>query len=318
VPRLACFLDPGRDLREGIERVRHAESLGYDSAWVTHIAAREPLQVLAAYGHSTSRIGLGTGVVPIVLRHPALTAMEAATLDEAIGGRLRLGLGVSHRITVEGWYGLSLDDPIGRMREYASIVRSLWRDGRVDADGSHYTAHFGFSGGVRAPGIPLLFAALGPKMLRLAAELADGVVLWMCSPGYIREVVRPTLEEALREHGRETGGFEIVAAVPVGVTDDADAGRDAFRTHALTYTQLPFYRKAIAAGGHQEALDAADAGEPLPVTFVDAMAGIGGPEEVRATIEGYRSAGVTLPAVSPLRRHEGGAPVATTLEAAAS
>lgn len=318
MPRLACFLDPGRDLRQGIERARHAESLGYDSAWVTHIAAREPLQVLAAFGHATSRIGLGTGVVPVALRHPVLTAMEAATLDEAVGGRLRLGIGVSHRVTVEGWYGLSLDDPIGRMREYASIVRTLWRDGRVDADGKHHSAHFGFSGGLRDIGIPLLFAALAPRMLRLAAELADGVVLWMCSPGYIRDVVRPTLDEALGERGRDPGSFEVVAAVPVGITENPEAGRDAFRMHAQTYTQLPFYRKAIAAGGHQDALDAADAGEPLPVSFVDDMAGIGGSDEVRATIERYRAAGVTLPAVSPLRRHQGGAPAEATLEAAVS
>ncbi|MGH2686235.1 MAG: LLM class flavin-dependent oxidoreductase, partial [Actinomycetota bacterium] len=120
--RLACFLDPGRSLQDSVKRVRDAESLGYDSVWVTHIAAREPLQVLSAYAHGTSSIGLGTGVVPMALRHPALMAMEAATLDEISGGRLRLGIGVSHKVTIEGWYGLSLEDPIGRMREYATIV----------------------------------------------------------------------------------------------------------------------------------------------------------------------------------------------------
>src|SRR3954465_4746166 len=115
--RVAASLDPGRSLDEAVERVRLAESLGYDSAWVTHIASREPMQVLGHYGHATSRIGLGTGVVPFALRHPALLGMEAATLDEVTGGRLRLGIGVSHRVTIEGWYGLSLDDPVGRIVE---------------------------------------------------------------------------------------------------------------------------------------------------------------------------------------------------------
>ncbi len=320
MPRLACFLDPGRSLDEAVDRVRLAESLGYDSAWVTHISAREPLQVLAAYGHATDRIGLGTGVAPIALRHPVLTAMEAATLDETTGGRLRLGIGVSHRITVEGWYGLRLDDPVGRMREYATIVRTLWETGRADLDGEHYTAHFGFSGGggVKSEGIPLLFAALAPRMLRLAAELADGVVLWMCSPSYIRDVVRPILDEALAANGRDGEPFDVVAAVPAGITSNVEAARDAFRAHAFTYTQLPFYRKAIAAGGHQDALDAADAGEPLPASFVDAMAGIGDEDAVLAKVEEYRTAGVTLPALGPIRRHEGEAGLEATLSAAAS
>jgi alkanesulfonate monooxygenase SsuD/methylene tetrahydromethanopterin reductase-like flavin-dependent oxidoreductase (luciferase family) len=109
--RIAAFIAPGKRLADGVERVRVAESLGHDSVWVTHIASREPLQVLGHYAHVTERIGLATGVVPLALRHPALLAMEAATLDEIAGGRLRLGIGVSHRVTIEGWYGLSLDDP---------------------------------------------------------------------------------------------------------------------------------------------------------------------------------------------------------------
>ena len=315
--RVACFLEPGRSLQDGIERVRRAEALGYDSVWVSHIAAREPLQVLAAYASATSTIGLGTGVVPIALRHPGLLAMEAATLDEASGGRLSLGVGVSHRSIVEGWYGLSLDDPLGRMREHATVVRSLWREGSVDHEGTHVTARFSFMGLRPRPDIRLLFAALAPGMLRLAAELADGVVLWMCSPAYIREVVRPLLDENLAAHGRDPATFEVVASVPLAITENPDAARDAFRRQAMPYTQLPFYRRAIAAGGHEDALRASDAGEPLPVAFVDEMAAAGDAEALRAKIEEYRAAGVTLPAVGPLPRHEGAAGVEATLEAVA-
>ncbi|MGH2738901.1 MAG: LLM class flavin-dependent oxidoreductase [Actinomycetota bacterium] len=324
--RLAIFLDPGKSLSEAVGRVRLAESLGYDSVWVTQIASREPFQVLSHYGHHTERIGLGTGVVPIMLRHPVLTAVEAITLDETSGGRLRLGLGVSHRITVEGWYGLTLDDPIGRMREYATIVRGVFRDGQIAHEGVHYTARFRFAGRPK-PDLPILFAALSPKMLRLAAEAADGVVLWMCSPAYIRETVVPTIEEELSRHGRTLGGFEIVAAVPLGLTENPDGARDAVRRRAFPYLQLPFYRRAIAAGGYQEVIDAVDqavqsgdreaALRAIPDAFVDDMAGVGDARAIQSKLADYVDAGVTLPAVGPITRHPGGGSVDETLQAIA-
>jgi F420-dependent oxidoreductase-like protein len=318
MPPLACSLDPGRSLDQAVERVRLAESLGYDSVWVTHIAAREPLQVLSLYAQHTERIGLGTGVIPILLRHPVLLATEAATLDEVAGGRLRLGLGVSHRLTMEGWYGLPLDDPLGRMREHATVVRTLLRERTVAVEGTHHTARFSFMGyRPPRPDLPVLFGALAPGMLRLAAELADGVVLWMCSPAYVRDTVRPVLDEALAERGRSPQEFQVVAAVPVSVTDDPGAAREAFRARAFPYTQLPFYRRAIAGGGHQEALEAADARGPaaLPDAFCHDYAAIGDPEAVRAKLAEFRDAGVTLPSVGPLR-HPGGASVEDVLRAA--
>jgi len=320
--RIACSLDAGRSLEEAVERVRLAESLGYESVWTTHIARREPLQVLGHYARHTERIGLGVGVVPIVLRHPALLAMEAATLDEISGGRLRLGIGVSHKVTVEGWYGLSLDDPVGRMREYATIVRSLLRTGSSGLEGRHYTSRFSFLGYAARPDLPLLFAALGPKMLALAGELADGVVLWMTSPTYIREVVVP----ALRAHRGSLDGFEIVANVPVALGDEA-AGRGAIRGRVLPYAQLPFYRAAIAEGGHAEDLAAFDAAlgggdqqaaaRALPDSFVDDFGAVGSAERLRAKIDEYQDAGATLVNVAPATRFEGEVGLEATLEALA-
>jgi F420-dependent oxidoreductase-like protein len=316
VRRLACFLEPGRSLQQGAERAALAESLGYESVWATHTVSREPLQVLAAYAAATNTIGLGTGVVPAPIRHPITTAMEAATLDEASGGRLSLGIGISHRSLIEGWYGLTFDKPLGRMREYATIVRTLLDEGAVQLEGEHYTARFAFIGYMPRKGIRLIFAALAPGMLRLAAELADGVVLWMCSPRYIKETIRPTLDEALAKHGRDPASFDVIAAVPLALTDNLDNARDAFRRVASPYPHLPFYRRVIEEGGHADALAAADAGEPLPDAFVDTMAGVGDADALTAKIEEYRDAGVTLPAVSPLPRHEGAAGVEETLKAA--
>jgi alkanesulfonate monooxygenase SsuD/methylene tetrahydromethanopterin reductase-like flavin-dependent oxidoreductase (luciferase family) len=308
--------------------VQAAESAGYESVWVTHIAAREPLQTLSLYAHHTERIGLGTGVIPIFLRHPALLAMETATLDELSGGRVSLGIGVSHRVTIEQWYGLTLNDPVDRMREYAAIVRSIFQTGRSDVEGKHYTARFGLMGLRARPDTPLLFAALAPRMLRLAAEVADGIVLWMCSPAYIREVVRPLVDQSLAEAARDPARFDVVAAVPLSLTGDADAARDAFRARALPYVHLPFYRKAIAAGGHAEDLaafddrmgsgDASDALRGLSDSFCDDYAGIGDAAAIAAKLDEYRDAGVTLPAVSSLGRHRGSAPLEDVLEVAAT
>src|ERR1700716_736361 len=124
---VGCFVSTGRSLDAAIERVRLAESLGYEACSVTHIAGRESLTVLTAYALATSRIRVGTGVVPIYTRTPATMAQTAATVDELAGGRLTLGLGVSHRPVVEGWYGQSIDRPVAEMREYAVIVRAILR-----------------------------------------------------------------------------------------------------------------------------------------------------------------------------------------------
>jgi alkanesulfonate monooxygenase SsuD/methylene tetrahydromethanopterin reductase-like flavin-dependent oxidoreductase (luciferase family) len=324
--RLAAFLDPGRSLPEATEHVRLAERLGYESAWVSHIAGREPMQILGHYAHATERIGLGTAVVPIALRHPALLAMEAATLDEVSGGRLTLGIGISHAVTVEGWYGLRLDDPVGRMSEYSRIVRQLLTSGTSSFDGAHYVSRFAFSRYTPRPDIKILWAAMGPRMLRAAAGLADGVVLWMCSPEHIRRTIRPALESALEPRGRSFEDFDILAAAPVAMTKNVEAGRDAFRRQAFPYLNLPFYRKEVAHV-HPETLarfdermaerDVPGAMAALDDSFVDAYAGVGDAATVRAKIEDYRSAGVTLPGVGPLPRHDGGASVEETLRAAA-
>jgi F420-dependent oxidoreductase-like protein len=323
--RVAASIDPGKTLGEAVERVRLAESLGYDSVWVTHIASREPLQVLGHYGHSTSTIGLGTGVVPFALRHPALLGMEAATLDEVTGGRLQLGIGVSHKITIEGWYGLSIDDPVGRITEYTKILRSIFSTGGEPLEGEHYVSRFSLQRYSARADIPILWAAMGPRMLRAAAEHADGIVLWMCSPTHIRNTIRPAVDEALAAAGRSSDGFEIVAAVPCAVTDDVDGAREAFRRQAFMYLNLPFYRKEIEQA-HPDDLAAFDeqmgagnldaARAAMSPAFVDDFAGIGSSDAVRAKVDEYREAGVTLPSIGVLSKRAEGE-VEATLEAAA-
>src|ERR1700716_753065 len=187
---VGCFVSTGRSLDKAIERVRLAESLGYEACSVTHIAGAESLTLLTAYAMASERIRVGTGVVPIYTRTPATMAQTAATIDELSGGRMTLGLGVSHRPVVEGWHGQTIDRPVAEMREYATIVRAILR-GEDPPPGEKWRTGFHLLGVETRPRLPIYIAALSPAMLRLAGEIGDGVILWLCNPRYIAEVVVP-------------------------------------------------------------------------------------------------------------------------------
>ena len=154
--------------------------------------ARDASLVLAAYAGATERVKLGTGVLPIYTRHPTAMLQMAATLDELSGGRFILGIGVSHKVTVEGMWGMRLDSPVDAMREYLTIVRTSLRDGACAFEGRFFTARWTYSAPLRAD-MPIFISALNPRMLELAGELADGVVLYMCAPAYIRDRVVPAI-----------------------------------------------------------------------------------------------------------------------------
>jgi alkanesulfonate monooxygenase SsuD/methylene tetrahydromethanopterin reductase-like flavin-dependent oxidoreductase (luciferase family) len=309
-----CFISTGRSLDAAIERVRLAESLGYDSAYVTHIAGRESLTVLTAYALATERIRVGTGVVPIYTRTPATMAQTAATIDELSHGRLTLGLGVSHRIVVENWHGQSIDRPVAEMREYASIVRAILRgeDPSTAVPGddaaSKWPTNFRLSGLDLRPELPIYIAALSPAMLRLAGEIGDGVLLWLCSPQYIKDVVVPEVTKGRERAGKTLAGFDIVPAVPAALAPDRSDAFAAMRGDLLPYFGLPFYRAMLersgfggdiesfdAAGGDVQAMRAA-----ISDGFLEQLTAVGDEAAVHAGVERYRAAGATLPCVGPV------------------
>src|SRR5439155_17100670 len=220
-------LNPGADLDAAVALARRADALGFESLWVTHGAGRDALLVLSAYSQAAPRAGLGTGVVPIYPRHPVLMAQEAATLSELSEGRLRLGIGVSHRSAMADALGLDMGAPLDVMREYVAVLRAAL-DGRARLAGRHYQV--AWDGAIRAPrALPVLLAGLSPPMLELAGELADGVVLWLCAPAYVRDLAVPAIARGRARAGKPLDGFEVVAAVPVAVTDDARGVGRVFR-----------------------------------------------------------------------------------------
>ncbi len=304
-----CFISTGRSLEQAVARVKLAESLGYESVYVTHVAGRESLTVLTVYALATSRIRIGTGVVPIYTRTPATMAQTAATIDELSHGRLTLGLGVSHRPVVEGWHGQTIDRPVAEMREYATIVRSILR-AEAPPPGEKWRTGFQLMGIPHSPELPIYIAALSPAMLRLAGEIADGVVLWLCTPRYISDVVIPELSEGRRRAGKSLEGFDVVAAVPAAATEDRDAAWAAMRKDLIPYFGLPFYRAMIERSGFGEDIAAYDAaggdleGMQTAISdgFLGALTAVGSEEEVRAGVERYRTAGAPSPSIGPIPR----------------
>jgi F420-dependent oxidoreductase-like protein len=297
--RLATFISPGGDFAAAVDCVKRAESAGYESAWVTHGLGRDSFLVLAAYGAATSRIGLGNGVVPIYPRHPVVMAQAGLTLNEQVRGRFRLGIGVSHRASMDAMLGVPIKEPLAVMREYVAVLRGALGAG-ADFEGAHYRAHWSMAVPTRPPAPPIYLAALGPKMCELAGEIADGVILWLTSPGYVRDVARPALERGRQRAGKSLDGFEVIAAVPLAVTDDRAAALTAFRGELARYVALPFYRAMMEGSGLGEALRASDRDGAVAPALAEALGGIGDAKAARAFVDAYRKAGVTLPAVRPI------------------
>lgn len=322
MPGIGTFLSAGRSLEVAIERVRLAESLGYDSTYVTHIAGRDSLTVLAAYAARTERIRLGTGVLPIYSRTPVATAQTAATIDEVSGGRMVLGLGVSHRVTVEGWYGHRIGKPVSEMREYAGAVRAMLR-GEDPSGGERWPTSFRFMGYEVRPELPIYIAALSPNMLQLAGEIGDGVLLWLCDPPYVRDVVIPEVRKGRERAGKTMDGFDIVPAVPAAVTSDRAATLDRMRADLVTYLSLPFYRSMLERSGFEGEIAGFDAGmaacdverakAAMSEAMLDSLGGFGSAEDVRGAVRRYLDAGAISPGVSPIP----GAELEATLEAGA-
>ena len=319
---VGTFISVGRSLDSAVERVRLAERLGYNSAYTTHIAGRDSLTVLAAYAAATERLVLGTGVLPIYSRTPVATAQAAATVDEMSGGRLVLGLGVSHRVTVEGWYGQRIEKPVREMREYVSILRAMFR-GEDPPRGERWPTQFRFSGYEPRADLPIYVAALSPAMLRLAGELGDGVVLWLCNPDYIRDVVVPEVTKGRERAGRELDGFDVVAAVPSAVTDEPEAARGRMRGDLIPYFSLPFYRAMLERSGFGDDIAGFDAGMEKGDTeaalgaisdrFLQTLVAVGDRGEAEAIVRRYLDAGATSPCIGAIP----GTDFSATLEALA-
>jgi len=228
-----------------VDEVVRAEADGFGAAWSVHFSrAVDALDVLAVAGGRTSRIGLGVGVVPTYPRHPLALAQQAATVQAFCGGRLTLGVGVSHRPVIEDLHGLPYARPAAHMRDYLSVLMPLLREGSVRHKGDFYQVDGGFVVPGTSP-VPVLVGALSPLMVEVAGELADGVVTWLAGPRSLGEHIVPRLQAAAR--GRPAP--RVVAALPVAVCTDTGRARDAADDIFGRYAGLDNYRRQLEREG---------------------------------------------------------------------
>ena len=239
------------------DELQRAADDGFPSAWMNNIFGLDALTALAVAGSAVPGIELGTAVVPTYPRHPAVLAQQALTVAAATGGRLALGVGPSHKIVIEDMFGYRFDKPVQHTREYLSILRPLLHREPASFTGQQVSAHVTLS--TPAPGpVPLLLAALGPAMLRVAAELADGTVLWMTGPATVREHIVPTITAAAAAAGPSP---RVVCILPICVTSDPDAARAAAARVFAIYGDLPSYRAMLDREGAAGPADVALVGD---------------------------------------------------------
>ena len=308
------YAPPGTNPADLFPLVQEAERLGFDSVWVAEAWGTDAVSVLGWLAARTETIRLGSAIMQIPGRTPANAAMTAATLDLLSGGRFLLGLGTSGPQVVEGWHGQPWGKPLGKTREYVEIVRAALRRERVEHEGEHYRIPWDGPGatGLGKPlklmlrplraEIPIYLAALGPKNVALAAEIADGWLPVFVDPEHFDTAFGTSLAGA-------PAGFEIAATVSVAVGDDVDTLRDALRPHVALYVGgmgakgRNFYNSLVRrygwegeaeriqelylAGKQREAIAA------VPDELVDAVSLVGPKERIAERLEAWRETPVT-------------------------
>jgi len=245
-----------------MQSVVRAEEDGFDGIWFGQVFGPEVLTVLALAGQKTSRIELGTSVVPTYPRHPHMLAQQALTVQAATNGRFNLGIGLSHAPVVEGVWGLTYDRPALHMREYLSVLLPLLHEGRTSFNGDFFRVNATVQVPVSKPP-PVLIAALAPVMLRIAGEMTDGTITWMTGPKTLETHIVPRITKAAAAAGRSAP--RVVAGLPVAVTDDPAGARERAARSFQIYGTLPNYRRVLNIEGAPGPADVAVVGNESEV-----------------------------------------------------
>lgn len=258
-----------------IGEVRQAEADGFATVTIANIFDFDALMLCALAGRETSRIELMTAVVPTFPRHPHALAQQALTAQAAAGGRLALGIGISHQLVIENMLGLSYAKPVRHLREYLEVLTALLRDRACEVDGEMYRVHaqLGLTD-IEPPAV--LIGALRPQMVKLAGRMTDGTITWMAGPNYLENDIVKPMNAAAAAAGRPTP--RTVAGVPICVTNERDAVYEQMNARYAIYGSLPVYRAV---------LDAEGAGGPADIAI------IGDEAEVEAGLRRLKDAGVT-------------------------
>src|SRR5436190_15664536 len=300
--------------------VLEAERLGFDSAWSAEAYGSDAVTLITWAAARTERIGVGTAIMQIPARSPAATAMTAITLDHLSKGRFRLGVGVSGPQVSEGWHGVAFDRPLERTREYVEIVRTiLRREKPLEFHGRHYEVPIPGGTGLGKPlktivhplrsDVPIYLAAIGPKNVALAAEIADGWIPTLYSAVRGREAFEPHLKEGFARAGKSGDGFDVVAVCPVMVGEDVQVCLDMLKPYVALYVGgmgargRNFYNSLVSRYGYEkEAVEIqdlylegrkVDAAALVPDELVDDTSLVGPPGRIRDRLAAWEESGVT-------------------------
>lgn len=321
----------GAGLRGNTELVEEADRLGYHSVWAAEAYGSDVVSVLAWFGARTERIKLGSGIMQMPARTPAMTAMTAATLDELSGGRFLLGLGLSGPQVVEGWHGVPYGKPLGKTREYVSIVRAaLRREEPLVHDGVHYQIPYRGSEATGLgkplklilhpdnPELPIYLASIGPKNVQLTAELADGWLPVFYSPDKSQKIFGEHLAAGFAQSGDpdKENGFDIAPSVSAVVTDDLEMGRGMVKPFMALYIggmgargKNFYFDLACRYGYEQAATEIQDlylagkkeeAIQRVPDELVDETSLVGPKAAIRDRLEAWQESGVSTLLISTM------------------
>jgi F420-dependent oxidoreductase-like protein len=295
-----------------------AERLGFDSLWSAEAYGSDAVTIITWAAARTSSIEVGTAIMQIPARTPAATAMTAITLDHLTGGRFRLGLGTSGPQVSEGWHGVDFFKPLGRTREYVEIVREiLRREKPLDFRGEHYRVPLEGGTGLGKPlktivhplraDLPIYLAAIGPKNVALAAEIADGWLPTFYAPAHA-DVFDASVKEGLAKAGKPRESFDVAPFAPVILGDDVQACRDLVKPTLALYVggmgarSKNFYNSLVRRYGYEEAASTiqdlylsgakGEAAMAVPDELVDEVALVGPKERIADQLQVWREAGV--------------------------
>lgn len=281
--------NPRNDLRN----IQEAEKLGVPTVWSTVGGANlDAVSVFTAAAAVTDSIVFGTSIVPTYPRHPVVLASQALALEGLAPGRLKLGIGPSHRPTIEGGFGIPMGKPLSHLREYLTVLRSLLRTGKVDFQGEYFRVTIELPTTLNPTRTPIPISALSVNAFRLAGEIADGAISWIAPVPYLVSTGLSALAEGAKRGDRNVP--PLIGHVPVAISSDRDAVREAGMKMFGGYGRLPFYANMFDAAGFP-----VENGR-LSYRAIDELVVSGSPDEVRARLETIQGEGIGELLISPV------------------
>ncbi|MFQ5761629.1 MAG: LLM class flavin-dependent oxidoreductase [Candidatus Bathyarchaeia archaeon] len=293
-----------------VECSKHAERRGFTSAWMVEGHGGDAFSLATACALGTERILLGTSVVSVFVRSPPTIALGASVVNELSGGRFILGLGSSHKVQVQDEHGIAYEKPTRRIKETVEIVRNLLSNGQISHNGEIFKIkNYDLWFEPRRNRVPIYLSAVFPGMLRLAGQIADGILLVWCSEDYAKWAMEH-VEEGAEMSGRGISDIEVASVIPCCVSEDEARAKNNMRSVIAFYVGFfPRYRKLLATIGFErnanmigEAWKAGDkdgAAKLVSDRIIDTIAVAGTPEHCRRRVEEYRKAGVSHPILLP-------------------